>query len=372
MFKLFKTSSASQEASCQTLEAPYREALARIQQLELELAQLRAAQAASTVLDDFRHHVCEAAVAGLDKARILREALLFLRDTLGAGERVAVESRMSNTFIQTEVGNISQDIRAISEETQTLAGSLAVLSERVREVDQIATVIKAVADQTNLLALNAAIEAARAGEAGRGFAVVADEVRKLAGNTRTEAERVTAWTATLRADLDGSSSAMGRMTERSAGLTDLSARLSESMSGSVKALNDLGDAMTQASGFAFFNLLKADHIQFMSEVLHALHHVSTDARVGDHQGCRLGQWYYGEASLPFRALKGFAALETPHAQYHAAGQASLAALKAGDHDAALREFGKLARLSEQVMAGLDALAAEVDRQKTSQTEVELF
>jgi len=372
MFNFSKRASQPSENEFRELERNYRDALDRINQLESALSQAQSTATESSAESAFQKRICAESVHGLGRAQVIRDSLLSLRDTLSHGEKVAVESRMSNAFIQSAVGNISVDIHAIGEETQTLSSSLAVLSDRVREVDQIATVIKNVADQTNLLSLNAAIEAARAGEAGRGFAVVADEVRKLAGSTRSEAERVIAWTASLRADLDGSAHAMERMTDKSHGLTENAVQLSQSMNGSMQALNDMGGSMTQASNYAFFDLLKADHIIFMADVLDAMHHANRGANVSDHHNCRMGKWYYGEGSLEFRKLGGFVALEAPHAEYHAAGIACLEAIKAGKSDEALAAFGKMTPLSDKVMQAIDNLAREAANQKKNDTGSELF
>jgi methyl-accepting chemotaxis protein len=92
--------------------------------------------------------------------------------------------------VATQADEVRTSIEHAQGEVKVAAERVALLVQRVDEIEGIIALIHDIADQTNLLALNAAIEAARAGETGRGFAVVADEVRRLAERSKAAAAQI--------------------------------------------------------------------------------------------------------------------------------------------------------------------------------------
>jgi heme-based aerotactic transducer len=78
----------------------------------------------------------------------------------------------------------------INNSVNDISGDVQVLLEISNRMQEIVNIVTGIADQTNFLSLNAAIEAAHAGEAGKGFAVVAGEVRKLSEETKKSVTNV--------------------------------------------------------------------------------------------------------------------------------------------------------------------------------------
>ncbi|MCS6854203.1 MAG: CZB domain-containing protein [Elioraea sp.] len=77
--------------------------------------------------------------------------------------------------------------------------------------------------------------------------------------------------------------------------------------------------------------------------------------LADHRSCRLGKWYYGEGSRPFRCERAFAELEEPHRKVHEHGKEAARLFAEGKTDQALAEIAKVEAASDEVLRLLEEL-----------------
>lgn len=148
------------------------------------------------------------------------QAVLQMTAQIHRVSQAAVESaQVAQTSVQAvqqgeaAVGDAIRSMQQLREQMQESAKRVKRLGESALEIGDITELISGITEQTQVLALNAAIQAASAGEAGRGFAVVAEEVQRLAERCGDAARQVGHLVKAVQADAQEAVHAMERSTQ---------------------------------------------------------------------------------------------------------------------------------------------------------------
>lgn len=114
-----------------------------------------------------------------------------IKENIEEGLQSAISTEERSLIGKEQLDAVIVQTTSLKESVNQIKSSISSLASTSKEIGEIVAVITSIAEQTNLLALNAAIEAARAGEQGKGFSVVAAEVRKLAEQTKDSSNNIT-------------------------------------------------------------------------------------------------------------------------------------------------------------------------------------
>ncbi len=293
----------------------------------------------------------------IGQVTMVREAMLKSFTAMDGEKQSLAEFATRFNANQSALGELGAGIEDTTESMSRMVSNITALKEMADNIHGFVDAISKISDQTNLLALNAAIEAARAGDAGRGFSVVADEVRSLAGNTNEAADEVNELVSRIQLETDATVKTVEGLQGSNEEMVVSTGNLRNSQAEIVALSKNLMNTVEVSTMRSFVQTVMLDHCVWKGEVYRTA--LGQDNRAmddfADHTKCRLGVWYYGDASKGQKNLTEFKQLEAPHKEVHEAGRAGLKASLEGDLTTALTQFGKMELASEGVLEKLQAL-----------------
>ncbi len=374
-----KRKTLTQEARIIELEAILAQQVAEIQ---LKDERIDALRGEAMLLANIGARVLSLAV----KFNSFNESLVQLQKGLSLNAEVmrehrisAIEARGASMASRHATDYMVSDFKILESQSESVADSMQVLEERVRQIERIVHLIKEIADQTNLLALNAAIEAARAGQAGRGFSVVADEVRKLAERTASATGEIGQLVQEIRSRTAVSTEQIGQLAKNAIKYSHDAQETSDTLHNLLGLSSQMEQAISSSALRSFCELAKVDHVIFKFRVYQVLFGTSAEMAEDfcDHTACRLGKWYHeGQGKTDFGDLDQYKLLGEPHEAFHRhAIEAVRSYLQRNTADA-LSKVDAMEKASLKVLSALDALAHESESISLTQQqhggEIELF
>jgi len=173
--------------------------------------------------------VRQAAELSSTKAKNMSDSSLRVSQVSQSGKKAVEETAAGMLHIQEQMDSIAQTIVRLSEQSQSIGGIIASVTD--------------IADQSNLLAVNAAIEATRAGEQGKAFAVVAQEIKSLA----EQSKQATTQVRTILNDVQKATSAAVMATEQGSKAVEAGVKQSAQAGEAIRVLAESSNEAVQTA-----------------------------------------------------------------------------------------------------------------------------
>jgi methyl-accepting chemotaxis protein len=173
--------------------------------------------------------VRQAAELSSTKAKNMSDSSQRVAQVSQSGRKAVEDTAAGMLHIRAQMDSIAQTIVRLSEQSQSIGGIIASVTD--------------IADQSNLLAVNAAIEATRAGEQGKAFAVVAQEIKSLA----EQSKQATTQVRTILNDVQKATSAAVMATEQGSKAVEAGVKQSAQAGEAIRVLAESSDEAAQTA-----------------------------------------------------------------------------------------------------------------------------